>query len=571
MSRNVHFELQGLRGNSWTVLEIFDDKKAAVRAAEKAFRTTTFTAVRVLRERYDPKDGQFHSFEVLYKGRKIKPSKFDAIKPSAGCEKVSDLYSLEGRAQICELLKDSLDDWQITPLELLYGYDNYLRLSQAGTTLQGAVQRAAVAQVKMTGENVGERIKKLYRLIDEAAAALKQLSEAGFPVIDEERFPVLLEALEGEEDRGFLLCGAITRDLGRLRRGFDKLNRILGLMRENHPGWAGRVLDHFVAELLVLKGVSDELLGTREPIERIFALAALLGAAADTASPPTAAARRLAKFLAARQLRQTRKVIEQQLNEAITSQRRWTRGPLIEEFQAIARVAHALAGPGSQGDAAAGASPGAGLLPGLEERAARFLNSQTIASYLESCKTPADRLSALLDLEPFVPGNDNKRQLANFMLPLLTGPEERFWLGERDTPARAMKRIAEFQGRMLASTLTRLARDQLAERLDELCVRIIADARIFEKLRASGLPPYDAVMRIFALIEQGLLTEGRARQLAVEEARRYMRSKGFVAELASLPDEGERRRRLDALQRKLARLTPAAEAEMASAAPDAGK
>ncbi|RMF69175.1 MAG: hypothetical protein D6740_09860 [Alphaproteobacteria bacterium] len=562
MGRNVHFELQGLRGNSWTVIEIFDDQNAAVRAAEKAFRTTTFTAVRVLRERFNPKDGQFHSFEVLYKGRKIRTSKFDVIKPTAGCEKVSDLYSTDGRQQIGELLRDSLDDWQLTPLEILYGYDNYLRLSQAGTTLQGAVQRAAVAQVKMTGEAVGERVKKLYSLIDEAAAALKALSEAGFPVIDEERFASLLAGLEGEKERGFLLCGAIAQDLARCRTGVEKLRRLLGLMRENHPAWASRIIDHYIAEILALRGVLDEVLGTRAAVERIFAIATLLGSGPGHGRAPTGLAARLARFMEARLLRQSRRVLERQLVEAIGQQRRWTQGSLIEEFRAIARVAQELGGNLQMEGA------GAGLVQQLEERAARFLNSQTIASYLETCKTPAERLAALLDLEPFVLGADNKRMLANYMLPQLTGPDEAFWLKDEDSPARAMKRLADFQQRVLSSTLTRFTRDQLADRLDALCVILLEKAKIFDKLRASRMPPYDAVMRIFALIEQGLLTEGRAQQLAVEEARRYMRSKGFVQQLAALPDEQERKRRLDALQRKLARFVPAAETSAAEATND---
>ncbi len=562
MGRNVHFELQGLRGNSWTVIEIFDDQNAAVRAAEKAFRTTTFTAVRVLRERFNPKDGQFHSFEVLYKGRKIRTSKFDVIKPTAGCEKVSDLYSTDGRQQIGELLRDSLDDWQLTPLEILYGYDNYLRLSQAGTTLQGAVQRAAVAQVKMTGEAVGERVKKLYSLIDEAAAALKALSEAGFPVIDEERFASLLAGLEGEKERGFLLCGAIAQDLARCRTGVEKLRRLLGLMRENHPAWASRIIDHYIAEILALRGVLDEVLGTRAAVERIFAIATLLGSGPGHGRAPTGLAARLARFMEARLLRQSRRVLERQLVEAIGQQRRWTQGSLIEEFRAIARVAQELGGNLQMEGA------GAGLVQQLEERAARFLNSQTIARYLETCKTPAERLAALLDLEPFVLGADNKRMLANYMLPQLTGPDEAFWLKDEDSPARAMKRLADFQQRVLSSTLTRFTRDQLADRLDALCVILLEKAKIFDKLRASRMPPYDAVMRIFALIEQGLLTEGRAQQLAVEEARRYMRSKGFVQQLAALPDEQERKRRLDALQRKLARFVPAAETSAAEATND---
>ena len=559
MGRNVHFELQGLRGNSWTVIEIFDDQNAAVRAAEKAFRTTTYTAVRVLRERFNPKDGQFHSFEVLYKGRKIRTSKFDTIKPTVGCEKVSDLYSADGRQQIGELLRDSLDDWQLTPLELLYNYDNYLRLAQAGTILQGAVQRAAVAQVKTTGEAVGERVKKFYSLIDEAAAALKTLSASGFPVIDEERFGALLVGLDGEDERGFLLCGAIAQDLAKCRSGVEKLRRLVTLMRENHPGWAGRILDHYIAELLVLRGVLDEVLGVRAAVDRIFAITALLGSGAGQGGAPTGLAARLARFMEARLLRQTRRVLERQLLEAIGQQRRWTQGSLIAEFRAIARVAQELSG-NLQVETA-----GAGLVQQLEERTARFLNSQTIGSYLETCKTPADRLTALLDLEPFVLGADNKRMLANYMLPQLTGPDEAFWLKDEDSPARAMKRLADFQRRVLASTLTRFTRDQLAERFDALCVHLIEKAKIFEKLRASQMPPYDAVIRIFALIEQGLLTEGRAQQLAVEEARRYMRSKGFVQQLAALPDEEERKRRLHALQGKLARFLPTAQAQAAEA------
>ncbi len=546
--RNVHFEVHGLRGSSWTVLEIFDDQGQATRAADKLFRSTTYQAVRVLKERYDPKTGQFHSFEILYKGRKVKPSKFDAKRPVAFCWKVEDLYSHEGRRAIAAHLRTTLDQWEMTALEILYNLDNYLKLDQAGTAIQAAVQHAAIAQVKETGESVGERMKKLYQLIDTAVADLKRFQEKGFPTIDEERFSELLERLSDKEGRRFILCGAIAEDLRRCDGARAKLRRLVSLMRENHPRWVARILDNFISETLMNRKLVEEILGEHDMVDRMVAAGRLTRGQLPERPHDSEEIRRLNRYLGLKLLPATRDALLDWLGQELMGNRRLSGGDLLAECRAIARLMDVVR---EEFDFDI---DGTSLSEVLEERCARQLNAASIGAYLEEFRTPADKLTALLHLEPFVIGPANKRTLANYMLPLIASSQnEAFWCMGDESPTRRAQRLVRMQQRVLASSLQELHREKLATRLDELCLRVYEAADLFRRLRQQKKSAFVRAEQLLRLMADGYFTEGRARELAAAEVKRYMRDKSFAAGLAEIADPEERRRRLVAFRDLLSR------------------
>ncbi|RMF17843.1 MAG: hypothetical protein D6757_00665 [Alphaproteobacteria bacterium] len=547
--RNVHFEVHGLRGSSWTVLEIFDDQGQATRAADKLFRSTTYQAVRVLKERYDPKTGQFHSFEILYKGRKLKPSKFDAGRPAALCESPQDFFSQAGRRTIAENLRSTLDQWEMTPLEILYNLDNYLRLDQAGTAIQAAVQRAAVSQVKETGESVGERMKKLYQLIDTAVADLKKFQERGFPVIDEKRFSELLESLSEKEGRRFILCGAIAADLRKCEGAHAKLRRLVALMGENHPRWVARILDNFISETLMNAGLIEKLLDETDVVERLIGIGRLARGRLSDTERGGPELRDLNRYLQLELLPATREMLLDQLGQALKGNTRLSSGNLRDRCRAIARLKDHLIR-----EELDFSIEGTAFSEILETRCARLLNAPSIAAYLEEFRTPADKLAALLDLEPFVIGPANKRMLANYMLPLVTSSQnEAFWCQGDESPTRKARRLVCMQQRVLASSLQELHREMLAGRLDQLCVHVYEEAELFQRLRRQKKSAFVRAEQLLALIADGYFTEGRARELAVEEIKRYMRDKSFMQGLAEIDDSEERKKRLLAFRSLLAR------------------
>ena len=106
----IHFEIQGRRGASWTILELMYDADKAKEEGEKRFKSSAFPAVRVIREKFDPNDNSYSSMEMLYLGKKIKASKYDDSEQTP-CWKPADLYSYEGRRTITELLGNDLERW----------------------------------------------------------------------------------------------------------------------------------------------------------------------------------------------------------------------------------------------------------------------------------------------------------------------------------------------------------------------------------------------------------------------------------------------------------------------------
>ncbi len=129
-SKNMHFEVVGLKGTSWTIIKIEKDEKKAVKLAEAKWETKAFKAVKVTRERLNPDDGSYRSSVVMMKGK--EPTEKKRKGGAGACWKPGDLTSYEGRRTITQLLGSDLEKWQITTMELTHVPDHYYRLDDTG-------------------------------------------------------------------------------------------------------------------------------------------------------------------------------------------------------------------------------------------------------------------------------------------------------------------------------------------------------------------------------------------------------------------------------------------------------
>ena len=278
-SSNVHYEVLGQRGTAWTILAVIDDQEKALAKAREA--QTSYRAVKVMRERFDKASNTYRSGQIYFSGAQAKPSKFDNDMPSI-CWKIEDFYSYEGRRAINRLLRKELTEWGLTATELIHSPDMVQRLQDNGTSVQRAVQQTAIVQIRETGQGVQERIKQIYELIEKGSRVLRK-DAPDFPEITGDNIDSLVSTIDSKESRSYLLHGALAKYLSGCRDFNDKLTRVIGLIRADHPAWVHEVADNFVAELLSIGKVLPVLIGKRASLKEEMMAAAEL--ASGKASP----------------------------------------------------------------------------------------------------------------------------------------------------------------------------------------------------------------------------------------------------------------------------------------------
>lgn len=533
--RNQHFEVHGLNGSRWALIEIFDDQHEATEEAKRQFESGGFLAIRLLRETFDRDSNEFHSFELLHLGRRRRSSKYDEDGLAVPCHSPADLYSREGRRAITRLLAAQLDSWEMTAVEILYNLDNYVRLQNAGTHLQNAVQRIAIAQAGASGEPVAERIRAIFGLIDKAAGQLRERAKKA-PLLAERRFVSLLEDIREHEDRRFLLAVSLAEDLKALPDSVRKFERLLSFMRYDHPSWAVKTLDLFLSEQLAHRKVLRRLVGDELPLIGLLEGAARLarGMLGEAARDEHAAI--LDGFLKARLLPQCRSILVGHVAHELAVNRRLTAEDLIGEFKGLARLGVGI------GDAIDADLPDRPLAEMLEERFSRLLNPQTLGEYLAQGRNPAEKVQRLLDLERQVIGAANRRVLANYMLPLLIDPShESFWFEAASSGhVGRLKLVHRLQKQVLSSGFQTLHKTRLAGQFDRLAMRLLSDSRLLMKLERAPGTAAEKGRKLLQMFADGLFTEGEAREAAEVEIRRYMSDPAFLAPITDAKTREER-------------------------------
>lgn len=567
-NREVHYEVHCRDGANWIILDLFQDKDRALATAEKAWKQQKCKAIRVIRETFSPKSSTFETMELAYHGRKFKPGTEDEGS-TVPCHAPADLYSAEGRRTIGSLLSETLINWQITPTELLHCPKHYYRLEGTGTMLQAAVQKAAVAQSKGGGVTIQERIKQLYALLGRASIRLrgewdqKKVAE----IVNEDIAPLIDRLADGGEDRMFLFAASLSRDLLAVEGAVAKITRLLDLMQASHPEWALRVFDSLISELIVLPGITSNIAadangegsadGTGDQGQGASGLAEMLVNIARLArgaigQPTTEASagedghedqglpaelsdgKRLAEFLKEAHLPQTRRALLGVIARKLTSSQRLAEGALDQELEALTSVRLSLEGAEEE-------LLGRGtLIDALEDRCRRFLNPQFVAEYLQDVTGPQDGLKKLMTLEHHCIGLQNKRRIANHILPLLqSGNSEIYFTSSKGNPLDRMRYLAKLQGAIMASGMTEQHKEHMVERLDQLCHMTMTNAHLLELLEKRTKDPTEAAKRLLAMIAGECFSEGAAKSAAIERLESYFADPKLTALLATQPDDPE--------------------------------
>lgn len=528
---NVHYEILGRRGTSWTILEVIDDRESATKKAQQIWESKRYNGVRVLKETYNKQDHDFKSIEIFARGSSGKKSKYDQSGEITPCLTPDDLYSPDGRRSIWELLSNTLTEWRITPTELLHSLEHYYKLYNMGTKLQNAVQRTAVAFTTDPG-SIQERMRKIYKVIDASVQIMKNNQES-LPSLEMGRLKPVVEGLEKKSNKRFLLISSITEYLKPAATLSDKFGRIAIFLTHNRPQWVIEILDQFMSEFLQYTSVLDSLLGEKEDRGAFMIEIAHLqsGRLSDLSDGDwqfsfTDEALRLNGFLADGHLPLTAHILFERLKVEIKSPKSIRDDGLIAQlqslnemqaiFQKLQKDIHAL-------DA---------INEDLSARAGRLINSQSIGDLILSISNPLEQVHALLDLEAVTIGVSNKRIVANFILPILSRPEhEPIFMGLDNQPIARMTELVELQTKVAAAELTEMHRRKISEKLDEFCRTILDNTQILKKLHATDMSLQEKAIKILKMMADHYFTEGVCRERAEHQVRLYMKQHGFTSGL----------------------------------------
>jgi hypothetical protein len=554
LGQSVHYEIIGRRGSSWTIIEVINDRKAAVQKAENLWSGRQYTGIKVSKESYDKVSHEFSSIEIYSRGTQRKKSKYDQTGAISPCLTPDDLYSANGRRSIWDLLGNTLADWMITPTELLHSLDHYYKLYNAGTKLQNAVQRTAVSFEQEQG-SIQERMRKIQKVIDQALDIMKA-NKSKIPSLEMGRMKPIIEKLKDKPNKRFLLISSITEYLRPAATVGDKLGRTIILLAGNRPAWVMEILDQMIAEFTLHQHVPHQLLGEPEDRGKFIMWLAYLHAGrlnlmGENEHSPVFSDEvlRLNGFLSQGQMPQTARNLLTRVKLEIEAPKPLSGEGLVGQLRTLKTLKEhfevLISDTGHQEL----------LFDAIAARSSRLLNSQAVGEMLFEMKHPIEQMNALLDLEKFTIGHSNKRMVANFMLPILTRPEyESTFIGlDSKQPLQRMADLTRLQERINDADLTEMHRRKICEKLDGYCRTIMDNTQILKKLHNLDISLQEKSKKILNFLADGFFTAGDCRDRAEHQVRIYMKQPGFTEGLIAGMDRDEASEELMAFRELLER------------------
>ncbi len=532
MAQSIHYEIfsrQGARGG-WTMLDVRTERESALEFAQTLMAEEKATGVKVVKETYNEDTGDYLTLKIFEAGHnqvKTAPAQED-VPHALPCFKPDDLYSYHARTTMTRLIPEYLARNRITITELSHRADMLEKLEATGTLLQHAIQKIAVAQAASTAAPVAPIMKSLNELIAKAFARVyRDESNKLFPDVALGGFKTLSRKLAAQPDGLYVLNGALARHLRDAKGWDEKVFRLLALMQDAPAEGPGRALllsaiDSLLAEVLTGSAALHELIGASETLGQALASLVQLFLGQEAAGA-RAGLLALTQRFAADDLPEARTAIANRILAEFKSAKRLCPAALDEEFKTLRQIANRVVlGIGrylSHED----------LIAAFTLRSKRLVTHETLGEYMAGAAAPDEKLERLLFVEENIIGAENKRQLATFVMPLLTASSFEAHFSGAKTPAMArLQRIAQLQARVRRSGFPENRRQEMAELLDKLASDIEMRAKIFETIEAKPGSPVEKATTFLRLMTGGMLTEGRLSRRARERVLDHLGRPGFL-------------------------------------------
>jgi hypothetical protein len=539
VTQEIHYEIfrrHGAKGG-WMLHEIATNRDAALQLAEAIMADQQATGVKVVKETYHADTGDFLSLKIYEDGHnklKTKPQAED-LPHALPCFTPDDLYSYHARSTIARLLCDYLTRNKLTVTELIHRADALEKFEATGTLFQHAVQKVAVAQASATSVSVQQIVKSLNELVTKAIHRVYRDERGGaFARVEAGQFAPLATKLAGSEDAAYQLNGAIAKNLRTAKSWDEKVLRLLAMLEEAQDDTAGAQLlsdcvDSIVAEVLHGSAALHQLIGEHENLGAALGSLVLLFLGEQRPdSADHAGLMALTDRFAMDRLPASRTAIANRILAELKSVRRLCPGSLMDEFAMLKRIANKLVL--GQGKYLAHED----IVAAFALRSRRLVSHERVQEYLDGAASPDEKLERLLFIEENIVGAENKRQVAGYVMPIVSAApfESHFVFGKTPLPAR-LHRMADLQRRVLKSGFQEHERTEIAAVLDRIAGEMEGRAKLLDGIESRSCSAVDKAHALLKLFAAGLLTEGRVSSRARALLLAHLSERGFLTGYAA--------------------------------------
>jgi hypothetical protein len=531
MGREIHYEVfrrVGAKGG-WTMHEVTSTRELAITMAQELMASEKATGVKVVKETYNDDTGDYLTLKIFEEGHnqmKVEPAQEDA--PHAiPCFKPDDLYSYHARATMSRLLGDYLARNKITITELIHRADMLERLEATGTVYQHAIQKIAVAQAASTTTPVQQIVKSLNELATQAFNRVYRDQRKGlFPNPHPEQFAELARTLSGKGDAAYIFNGALAQHLKEAQGWDQKVLMLITIMSNAPTEDLPRKLvlssvDAILAEILNGAAALHELMGKSENLAGALSklVALFLGKAPDDAKGGLAA---LTQNFAADSLPEARTAVANRIVAEFKSNKRLCPESIVDELKALRSIANRIVmGVGkylSHED----------LVAAFTLRSKRLVTQESLGGYIIDA-APDEKIERILFVEDNIIGLENKRQLASYVMPILTSANFDSHFNNPKVPlVSRLQRLAQLQARVRRCGFVDVTREEISGKMDALAVMMESRGKLFESITARATSHVEKAQTLLKLATGGVLTEGvmsaRAREMIVG----YLSQPGFL-------------------------------------------
>jgi hypothetical protein len=403
------------------------------------------------------------------------------------------------------------------------------KLEATGTLYQFAIQKVAVAQAATTTTGVQKIIKSLNELTTQAFHRVYRDQRKGlFPNPESHQFADLARSLSAQGNAAYIFNGALARHL-REAKGWDEKVLMLITIMENAPSEeAPRKLvlssiDAILAESLGGSAALHELMGPAENLgQALNNLVTLFLGKEPEAEARGKGLAALTHHFAADDLPEARTAVANRVIAEFKSSKRLCPDSLVEELKTLRSIANRIVlGIGkylSHED----------LIAAFTLRSKRLVVQEAVGQFIAEA-APDEKIDRILFVEDNIIGAENKRQLSNYILPVLNSVAfENIFHNAKVPLVQRLQRLTQLQTRLRRSGFIDVTRDEICNRIDSMAVQMEARGKLFESIQARPTTALDKAQTLLKLMVGGMLTEGALANKARALILGHLSQPGFL-------------------------------------------
>ena len=458
----------------WLIDSHHDVRSLAVDRAEEIIADRRFAGVRLVAESERTGEVEILLEEMLEIGD--KPLKIVAITEAPVCTDVSEYYLFPARQTAGRLLREMLDQRNLTALELAFDYGT-LRMLERNDALFGAAMRQIGAiQARKSGETPAERTDTVYAAFSEIKETARVVGEdtTRLGILEKLGLVGLIDAapIDDPSNRRIFVLGGLAQALMKRADWSDKLSLVMELTAGTPNDMVIEFLDEIAAEILDSDvAIKDFFGGFGDTVSAFISLIHFTQGRCEKNNPRSC----LADFnalMASRPFPRTTSVLMSRVAKSLGGVRPLTRENKEAEREAFQQLMDELASD-------AGFMGGPQMAGALTARACIALADPedlpveaAIDHIMSSLPNRAVRLGFLLDLISSPLGLKNEQAVLNVMARLVQQLTSLTSLVPEDMPPDQMRQVMDaLKAKLTGDALPEKWRALFADTLDRLVPR----------------------------------------------------------------------------------------------------